>query len=74
MPIRVPQASLAPQLRPGRSPAAAPRQTAGLDERPPEMTRNLVISMQQGWQRGRIDDLGDDDGAPGDGTTDSEAR
>jgi hypothetical protein len=45
-----------------------------LDERPPEMTRNLVISMQQGWQRGRIDDLGDDDGVPGDGTTDSEAR
>jgi signal transduction histidine kinase len=74
MPIRVPQASLAPQLRAGPGSGAAPRETAGLDERPPEMTRNLVISMQQGWQRGRTDDLGDDDGAPGDGTTDSEAR
>jgi signal transduction histidine kinase len=61
MPIRVPQASLAPQLR-GRpefgSWTAAPEEP-GVDERPPEVTANMMASMQQGWQRGRVDDLDD---------------
>jgi hypothetical protein len=70
MPIRVPQASLAPQLR-GRPEfgwwAAAPEEP-GVDERPPEVTANMMASMQQGWQRGRVDDLDDPTGAPGNGT------
>jgi len=70
MPIRVPQASLAPQLR-GRPEfgwwAAAPEEP-GVDERPPEVTANMMASMQQGWQRGRVDDLDDPEGVPGNGT------
>jgi hypothetical protein len=67
MPIRVPQASLAPQLRGGRPESAwwttAPEEPA-VDERPPEVTANMMASMQQGWQRGRVDDLDDPEGAP----------
>ena len=70
MPIRVPQASLAPQLR-GRPEfgwwTTAPEEPA-IDERPPEMTANMMASMQQGWQRGRVDDLDDPEGAPSNGT------
>ena len=66
MPIRVPQASLAPQLR-GRPefgwPTTGPEEPA-VDERPPEVTANMMASMQQGWQRGRVDDLDDPEGAP----------
>jgi signal transduction histidine kinase len=65
MPIRVPQASLVPQLRAGRGgrPAA---EVAGpaVDERSPEATRNLMDLMQQGWERGRVDDLEDPTGTP----------
>jgi signal transduction histidine kinase len=70
MPVRVPQASLAPQLR-GRPEfgwwATAPEEPE-VDERPPEVTRNMMALMQQGWQRGRVDDLDDPEGAPGNGT------
>ena len=70
MPIRVPQASLAPQLR-GRPESGgwttAPEEPA-VDERPPEVTANMMASMQQGWQRGRVDDLDDPEGAPSNGT------
>jgi signal transduction histidine kinase len=70
MPVRVPQASLAPQLR-GRPEFAwwttAPEEPE-VDERPPEVTRNMMALMQQGWQRGRVDDLDDPEGAPSNGT------
>jgi signal transduction histidine kinase len=70
MPVRVPQASLAPQLR-GRPEFAwwttAPEEPE-VDERPPEVTGNLMALMQQGWQRGRVDDLDDPEGAPSNGT------
>jgi len=70
MPIRVPQASLAPQLRAHRESA---RQATGsaapdIDERPPEATRNMLIMMQQGWKRGRADDLDDAAGTSDNGT------
>jgi signal transduction histidine kinase len=70
MPVRVPQASLAPQLRArrevGRQMTAREEPEAG--ERPPEVTRNMMALMQQGWQRGRVDDLDASEGAPGPGT------
>jgi signal transduction histidine kinase len=68
MPIRVPQASLAPQLRARQATgaqAAAP-DTPDIDERSPEATRTMMLLMQQGWQRGRVDDLDDPAGAPDD--------
>jgi signal transduction histidine kinase len=70
MPIRVPQASLAPQLR---ARGDSGRQVTGsappdIDARSPEATRNMLILMQEGWQRGRADDLDDTAGTPGDGT------
>jgi signal transduction histidine kinase len=70
MPIRVPQASLAPQLR-GRPEfgwwTTAPEEPR-VDARPPEVTGNMMASMQQGWQRGRVDDLDDPEGAMSNGT------
>ena len=70
MPIRVPQASLVPQLR-ARSElgwwTTAPEERE-VGERPPEVTRNLMALMQQGWQRGRVDDLDHPEGAPVNGT------
>jgi hypothetical protein len=67
MPIRVPQASLAPQLRAtGEQPAA--REAPVVSARSPEATRDMLISMQHGWQRGRLDDLDDPGGAPDNGT------
>ena len=70
MPIRVPQASLAPQLqaRRGEAPRPAEREMPEVDSRPPEETRNMLILMQQGWRRGRVDDLDNPKGAPGQGT------
>ena len=70
MPIRVPQASLAPQLQARRDAGqqAAARQVPEIDRRSPEATRNMMIMMEQGWRRGRADDLDDPAGAPGDGT------
>ena len=69
MPIRVPQASLAPQLRP-RSDAARPAEDEApeVPARSPEATRSMLSMMQQGWRRGRLDDLDDPEGAPGNGT------
>jgi hypothetical protein len=73
MPIRVPQASLAPQLRargsgPPPRPAAAEDESPGAGQRSPEATRNMLTMMQQGWRRGRLDDLDNPEGAPGTGT------
>jgi signal transduction histidine kinase len=76
MPIRVPQASLAPQLRAGRGPdphgpqglQAAEDEDTGFGVRSPEVTRSMLTMMQQGWRRGRMDDLDDPEGAPGMGT------
>ena len=84
MPIRVPQASLAPQLRARRGadpqvrrPAgpqglrglqAAEDEDPGFGARSPEATRSMLTMMQLGWRRGRVDDLDDPGGAPGTGT------
>jgi signal transduction histidine kinase len=70
MPIRVPQASLAPQLRARRQTGAqsAAPDAPSVDERSPEATRSMMLQMQQGWQRGRVDDLDDPQGASDDAT------
>jgi signal transduction histidine kinase len=72
MPIRVPQTSLAPQLRPGSDPGpqAKVSETPDVELRAPEATRDMLMTMQQGWQRGRLDDLDD---SPAKEPTDSEA-
>ena len=67
LPRRVRQASIAPQLR-DQTPAepAASRVTdPPAEERSPDETRNLFSSLQQGWQRGRVDDLDYPDDGPG---------
>jgi len=76
MPIRVPQASMAPQLRDQRD--ADPQDLRGLQAaeddvpwfgaRSPEATRSMLTMMQHGWRRGRMDDLDDPEGVPGMGT------
>jgi len=58
MPIRVPQASMAPQLR-DKTPAARITERDEDDMRTPESTRDLFSTMQDGWKRGRTDDLDD---------------
>jgi signal transduction histidine kinase len=69
MPIRVPQASLAPQLRARPQLGwSTPPEEPEIDERPPEVTGNIMALMQQGWLHGRVDDLDDPEGVPGDGT------
>jgi signal transduction histidine kinase len=70
MPIRVPQASLAPQLRADANGGqqAAEDAAADIGARSPEETRNLMILMQQGWERGRVDDLDDPAGISDNGT------
>jgi hypothetical protein len=70
MPIRVPQASLAPRLRARRGLGwwTTPPEEPEVDERTPEVTREMMALMQEGWQRGRVDDLDDPEGAPGNGT------
>jgi hypothetical protein len=66
MPIRVPQASLAPRLRAQRDAEtqAAVRAGSAIDVRSPGATRDRMIRMQQGWQHGRADDLDHPTGAP----------
>jgi hypothetical protein len=61
MPVRVPQASLAPQLRKQQEAEARAeaREVPPVDDRSPETTRNMMIMMQQGWERGRIEDVED---------------
>jgi signal transduction histidine kinase len=70
MPIRVPQASMAPQLRTRRQADSGQeaREEAGVDDRAPEATRDMMTLMQQGWQRGRVDDLAGPEGASPYGT------
>jgi len=78
MPIRVPQASMAPQLRDQRgADPQDPQDPQGLQAaeddvpwfgaRSPEATRSMLTMMQQGWRRGRMDDLDDPEGVPGTG-------
>ena len=66
MPIRVPQASLAPQLRDRQDtgPLAAERDVPAISQRSPEVIRDMMSLMQEGWQHGRVDDLDDPAGAP----------
>jgi hypothetical protein len=66
MPIRVPQTSLAPQLRVRHDtgPQAAEPDIPAISGRSPEVTRTVMNLMQQGWQHGRVDDLDDPAGAP----------
>lgn len=52
LPRRVRQANLAPQLRKD-SPGPESATGRGPTIRPPEETRSLMTSLQQGWQRGR---------------------
>jgi len=74
MPVRVPQANLAPQLRArgetGPQPVA--REAPVVAERSPEATREMLMSMQHGWERGRLDDLDDPEGAQSTELADSE--
>jgi signal transduction histidine kinase len=56
LPRRVRQANLNPHLRqppPGEDRAAPAGQPASADGRSPEEARDLVSSLQRGWQRGR---------------------
>ncbi len=67
LPRRVRQANIAPQLRDHAraEPAAAGRLAdSGIEARSPEETRSLLSSLQQGWQRGRVDDLDYPDDGP----------
>jgi hypothetical protein len=73
MPIRVPQTNMAPQLRDQRDADPQEPQDPQDDEpwfgaRSPEATRSMLTMMQQGWRRGRMDDLDDPKGVPGIGT------
>jgi hypothetical protein len=62
MPVRVRQASLAPQLRGGpRAPGAAPAPGSPAG-RSPDQARNLMAALQRGWEHGRTDDLDDPPG------------
>jgi signal transduction histidine kinase len=69
LPRRVRQANLAPQLRAGpeSGPSATVSPTADTAVRSPEENRNLLSALQEGWQRGRLDDLDDPDDGPGTG-------
>ena len=68
---------MAPQLRAQRD--ADPPDPHGLQAaeddvpwfgaRSPEATRSMLTMMQQGWRRGRMDDLDDPEGVPGTGTS-----
>ena len=52
LPVRVRQASLAPQLRDGGSlPGGAAEGTAGAPS--PEAVRSTMTALQRGWERGR---------------------
>jgi len=75
LPRRVRQANLAPQLRTGAQNGTSPAAHRGADitARSPDENRDLMSALQQGWQRGRLDDLEDpaaardvwSDGPPG---------
>jgi signal transduction histidine kinase len=55
LPRRVRQASLSPHLRNGTAPAATPRREP--EARSPEQARNLLSSLQRGWERGRAEQI-----------------
>jgi signal transduction histidine kinase len=60
LPRRVRQASLAPQLRGqagAEASAAAPRQDPAPSARSPEQMSSALSALQDGWRRGRLDDL-----------------
>ena len=62
LPRRVRQASLAPQLRGplGTEPATSlphSREAAESSARSPEQAGSRLAALQDGWQRGRLDDL-----------------
>jgi hypothetical protein len=63
------QASLVPQLREAAeaTPEKPPETAAGRQTRTPEMTRSLMSALQDGWQRGRADELDDPPGGPDEG-------
>ncbi len=67
LPRRVRQASIAPQLRDHGAAEPAASRMAGppIEARSPDETRDLFSSLQQGWQRGRVDDLDYPDDGPG---------
>jgi hypothetical protein len=71
MPIRVRQANMAPQLRAQRDadPQEPQDDEPWFTARSPEATRSMLTMMQQGWRRGRMDDLDDPEGVPGTGTS-----
>jgi len=52
LPVRVRQASLAPQLR-GQSPAARSEREDSAAGPSPEAARSTMAALQQGWERGR---------------------
>jgi signal transduction histidine kinase len=53
LPRRIRQASLAPQLRSGGLPAAAPAEPSQSDDPSPEAARSTMTALQRGWERGR---------------------
>jgi signal transduction histidine kinase len=59
LPRRVRQASLAPELRGqlGAESAARPREAAEPAARSPEETGSRMFALQDGWQRGRRDEM-----------------
>jgi len=60
LPVRVRQASIAPQLRAAADARPAPDASAGPAS--PEAARNTMAAMQQGWERGRAESA--DSGGP----------
>jgi signal transduction histidine kinase len=60
LPVRVRQASIAPQLRGAADARLAPDASAGPAS--PEAARSTMAAMQQGWERGRADSA--DSGGP----------
>jgi signal transduction histidine kinase len=67
LPVRVRQASLAPQLRANPRPdSPASSAVGGPVARSPEQARNLMAALQKGWEHGRTDDLDNPMGNPGD--------
>jgi hypothetical protein len=59
LPRRVRQASLAPELRGqlGAESAARPGEAAEPAARPPEQAGSRMVALQDGWRRGRRDEL-----------------
>ncbi len=72
LPLRVRQANLAPQLRkqepdtadPTLAPAPAPAAADEPTGRSPEETLSMMSAFQDGWQRGRAEDLDELDAIP----------